>query len=74
MRRVLSDRVLDELRAYLERNAVSGDLAPELIVSTFLTVLTWLLMGKQKLTPSQADQMFSAIAGQPNGIIFDCVW
>src|SRR5260370_631802 len=56
--RVLSDMVSHELRAYSGQNAVSRDLALEFVVSTFLTVLTWLLMRKQKLTPSQADQMF----------------
>ena len=58
IRRVLSDMVSHELRAYSGQNAVSRDLALEFVVSTFLTVLTWLLMRKQKLTPSQADKMF----------------
>lgn len=58
IRRVLSDLVQDELRAAWEDAAVARELAVEFVVSTFLTVLTWLLTRKPKLTPFQADVMF----------------
>src|SRR5260370_20363251 len=53
IRRVLSDIVSHELRAYSGQNAASRDLSLGFVVSTFLTVLPWLLIRKQKATPSQ---------------------
>lgn len=58
IRRVLSDLVQDELRGAWQHEAVSRELAVQFVVSTFLTVLNWLLTRKPKLTPSQADLMF----------------
>ncbi len=58
IRRVLSDLVQDELSGASEDGAVSRELAVQFVVSTFLTVLTWLLTRKPKLAPSEADAMF----------------
>ncbi|HEX7966897.1 MAG TPA: TetR/AcrR family transcriptional regulator [Stellaceae bacterium] len=58
IRRVLADLVQDELRGAWDDKAVSRELAVEFVVSTFLTVLTWLLPRASKLTPLEADQMF----------------
>ncbi len=58
IRRVLSDLVQDELSGAWEDGAVSRELAVQFVVSTFLTVLTWLLTRKPQLTPSEADAMF----------------
>ena len=62
IRRVLSELVQDELSGIWEDGAVSRELAVQFIVSTFLTVLTWMLERKPKLTPSQADLMFRHLA------------
>jgi hypothetical protein len=48
----------DELSGRWEDGVVSRELAVQFVVSTFLTVLTWLLTGKPKLGPSEADAMF----------------
>lgn len=48
IRRVLSDLVQDELRGAWEDDAVSRELVVEFVVSTFLTVLTWLLTRNPK--------------------------
>ncbi len=58
IRRVLSDLVQEELSGASEDGAVSRELAVQFVVSTFLTVLTWLLTRKPKLAPSEADAMF----------------
>src|SRR5713101_4771308 len=58
IRRVLSEMVKEELSAYQDDSIVSRELALHFVVSTFLTVLTWCLERKTKLTPSQIDAMF----------------
>jgi AcrR family transcriptional regulator len=58
IRRVLSDLVKDELPAAPDDSPVTRELAICFVVGTFLTVLTWLLERKPKLTPAEADQMF----------------
>jgi hypothetical protein len=58
IRRVLSELVKEELSALQDDGAVSRELALHFVVSTFLTVLTWCLERKPKLTPSQVDAMF----------------
>jgi len=58
IRRVLSDVVRDDLSGAWDDRTVSRELAVEFVVSTFLTVLTWLLTRKPKLAPSEADAMF----------------
>ena len=58
IRRVLSERVKEELSVYQDDSIVSRELALHFVVSTFLTVLTWCLESKSKLTPSQVDAMF----------------
>ena len=58
IRRVLSERVKEELSVYQDDSIVSRELALHFVVSTFLTVLTWCLERKTKLTPSQIDAMF----------------
>ena len=57
-RRVLSELVKEELSVFQDDGAVSRELALHFVVSTFLTVLTWCLERKPKLTPSQVDAMF----------------
>jgi AcrR family transcriptional regulator len=56
MRRVLSDVVRNELTASWDDRMVPRDLAVEFVVTTFLTVLTWLL--KRPSKPVQADATF----------------
>src|SRR6266404_5273852 len=58
IRRVLSEMVKEELSVFQDDGAVSRELAQHFVVSTFLTVLTWCLERKPKLTPSQVDAMF----------------
>jgi len=58
IRRVLSERVKEELSVYQDDSIVLRELALHFVVSTFLTVLTWCLERKTKLTPSQIDAMF----------------
>ena len=57
-RRVLSELVKEELSVFQDDGAVSRELALHFVVSTFLTVLTWCLERKPKLTRSQVDAMF----------------
>ena len=61
IRRVLSDLVQDELPAIQDGGVVSRELVVQFVVGTFLTVLTWLLERKSKLTPSQADVIFRSL-------------
>ena len=61
IRRVLSEMVKEELSAYQNDSIVSRELALHFVVSTFLTVLTWCLERKTKLTPSQIDAMFGRL-------------
>src|SRR5260370_15737725 len=58
IRRALSEMVKQELSAVHDDSVVSRELALQFVVSTFLTVLTWCLEKKPKLTPSQIDAMF----------------
>jgi AcrR family transcriptional regulator len=58
IRRALSEMVKQELSAFQDDSVVSRELALQFVVSTFLTVLTWCLEKKPKLTPSQIDAMF----------------
>ena len=58
IRRVLSELVKDELPPRPSDNPVARELAVRFVVGTFLTVLTWLLERKPKLTPAEADKMF----------------
>lgn len=50
LRHVLSSAVQDEPPAFQEGDPMPRDLAVKFIVGTFLTVLTWLLEQKAKLS------------------------
>jgi AcrR family transcriptional regulator len=58
IRRVLSESVKDGLPAEPGDGVVARELAIRFVVGTFLTVLTWLLERKPKLTAAEADRMF----------------
>src|SRR5260370_6224842 len=58
IRRALSEMVKQELASFQDDGVVPRELALQFVVSTFLTVLTWCLERKPKLTPSQIDAMF----------------
>lgn len=58
MRRVLSGLVAEELSGAWQDGNVPRELGVQFVVSTFLTVLTCLLVQKPKLAPPQADRMF----------------
>jgi len=58
IRRVLSDLVKDELDAMREDCPVSRERAVRFVVGTFLTVLTWLLERKPKVSTAEVDEMF----------------
>jgi AcrR family transcriptional regulator len=67
IRRVLSELVKDELPPGPDDNPVVRELAVRFVVGTFLTVLTWLLERKPKLTPAEADKMFRHLVLQGIG-------
>jgi AcrR family transcriptional regulator len=58
IRRVLFEIVKKELSNVQENETVPQDLRIQFVVAAFLTVLTWLLERRPKLTPSQVDAMF----------------
>jgi AcrR family transcriptional regulator len=58
LRRILSELVQEELSGFWEDGAVPRDLGVQFVVSTFLTVLGWLLTRKSRPAPAQADEMF----------------
>jgi AcrR family transcriptional regulator len=58
IRRVLTELAQEELSATWRDGAVARELAVQFVVSTFLTVLSWLLARKAKAGPAEADQMF----------------
>jgi AcrR family transcriptional regulator len=58
LRKVLSEFVRKELSAARDDGAVSRELVVQFVVGALLTVLTWWLERKPRLTPSQADAMF----------------
>ena len=58
MQRILSDVVQDELPRVRHGETLSRDLAVRFVVGSFMTVMTWLLERKPKVTPADADQMF----------------
>lgn len=58
IRRVLSEIVKKELATIHENDPVPRDLRIQFVVTAFLTVLTWLLERRPRLTPSQVDAMF----------------
>jgi AcrR family transcriptional regulator len=58
IRRVLSEIVKKELSVVSENDTVPQDLRVQFVVTAFLTVLTWLLERRPRLTPTQVDAMF----------------
>src|SRR6266851_360979 len=62
IRRVLSELVKEERAALQDDSAVPRELVMQFVVGTFLTVLTWCLERKPKLTPSQVDATFRHLA------------
>jgi hypothetical protein len=62
IRRALSEMVKQELASFQDDGVVPRELALQFVVSTFLTVLTWCLERKPKLTPPQIDATFRRLA------------
>ena len=58
IRRILSEMVKKELSGDRYDETVPQDIRIQFVVSAFLTVLTWWLERRPKLTPSQVDTMF----------------
>jgi AcrR family transcriptional regulator len=58
IRRVLSEIVKKELSGVREDKAIPQDVRIQFVVGAFITVLTWLLERRPRLTPSQVDAMF----------------
>src|SRR5258708_27298206 len=58
IRQILSELVRKELSGTLDDDAVPRDVRVQFIVGTFLTILTWWLERKPRLTASQVDVMF----------------
>lgn len=58
IRHVLADVVREDLADTWAENAPPRDLAVQFVVSTFLTVLDWLLQRQPKVGPAEADVLF----------------
>jgi Transcriptional regulator C-terminal region len=58
IRRVLSEIVKKELSGDRYDETVPHEIRIQFVVSAFLTVLTWWLERRPKLTPSQVDTIF----------------
>jgi AcrR family transcriptional regulator len=58
IRRVLSDIVKKELSGAGKDEAVPQEVRLQFVVGTFLTILTWWLERRPKLSPTQVDVMF----------------
>jgi AcrR family transcriptional regulator len=58
IRRVLSEMVKKELSGVRHDEAVPHEVRIQFVVSAFLTVLTWWLEQRPKLTPSQVAMIF----------------
>lgn len=61
IRRILSDLVREELPDVDRDEAVPRELRVEFVVGTFLTVLTWCLERKPKLSPLEIDALFRSL-------------
>jgi AcrR family transcriptional regulator len=61
IRRVLSELVKEDLSRFYRGDEVPRDLVLQFVVGAFLTVLTWCLEKRPKMTPAQADAMFSRL-------------
>ncbi len=62
IRQILSDLVRKDLSSIQDNDAVPRDVRVQFIVGTFLTMLTWWLERRPKLTPFQVDAMFRRLA------------
>jgi len=58
LRKILSEVVRKELSAARDDGAVSRELAVQFVVGAFMSVLTWWLERRPRLTPSQVDATF----------------
>lgn len=58
IRRILSEMVKKELSGVRHDETVPQEVRIQFVVSAFLTVLTWWLERRPKLTPSQVDTIF----------------
>jgi AcrR family transcriptional regulator len=58
IRRVLSDIVKKELSGAEKEAAVPQEVRLQFVVGTFLTILTWWLERRPRLSPAQVDVMF----------------
>jgi len=62
IRRVLSELAKKELSGIEEDEVVPQEVRVQFVVGVFLTVLTWWLERRSKLTPSQVDATFRSLA------------
>jgi hypothetical protein len=66
LRRVLNDKIRDDVRQTLQAGdrlnpSIPSDLASEYIVATFMLVLNWWVESRSPLSPREVDDVFLAL-------------